>query len=73
MGCILGVSSAYVAIGVAYGRHKNPPLPGDGVIAHPDGLGAIAWHPHYGSVSETIWYTRRIFGVRYFWFLSLQI
>ena len=42
----------YVGAGVTYGRSKNPPKPGDGALAHPDGGGAVAWHPHYESWGE---------------------
>lgn len=39
--------AAYVGAGVLYGRSKTPPAEGDGSWAHPEGLGAAAWHPHY--------------------------
>ena len=27
----------------------NPPNPGDGALAHPEGGGIISWHPHSGE------------------------
>lgn len=60
---ITGALCAYVAFGVAYGRHKYPPKPADSVIAHPDGLGAIAWHPHYEYVRVMLRFYHFIFGI----------
>jgi hypothetical protein len=34
------------------GRMKNPPNPGDGAFAHPDGAGVIGWHPHLEAWGE---------------------
>ena len=44
---LLASGAVYMAAGVAYGRSKQPPLDGDGAFAHPEGQGAITWHPHY--------------------------
>ena len=47
IGSILGALAFYLLAGVAYGRNKNPPNPGDGAFAHPEGKGVIGWHPHH--------------------------
>ena len=51
---IVGALGLYFLGGWAYGRFggSKPPEEGDGFFAHPDGLGAAAWHPHYEVLCE---------------------
>lgn len=74
IGSILGAFAFYLLGGVAYGRHKNPPSPGDGAFAHPEGKGIIGWHPHHeyawgeamGLVSDGFKFTlARVRGEKY--------
>jgi hypothetical protein len=37
---------AYFGGGIGYGRHRNPPREGAGVLTHPQGEDWFAWHPH---------------------------
>lgn len=36
----------YFGGGIGYGRHRNPPREGAGVLTHPQGEDWFAWHPH---------------------------
>eukprot|EP01052_Picozoa_sp_SAG31_P015591 SAG31_NODE_1007_length_10425_cov_4.852799_3_plen_186_part_00 len=35
-------------------KERKLPREGDGCLAHPDGVGAAAWHPHYDALCE-VW------------------
>lgn len=44
---LMGVCAVvYFGGGIGYGRHRNPPRAGAGVLQHPQGEDWFAWHPH---------------------------
>ena len=50
---IVGGLLLYTVGGWGWGRYRSsPPREGDGCLAHPDGYGAAAWHPHYDALCE---------------------
>ena len=38
--------------GIGFGRHKNPPREGAGLLSHPQGEDALAWHPHADGLRQ---------------------